>query len=176
MRRVALACVLALVLKALIAALAVVFQTGPLPVLPAVVLIAYAALWHPPIEAALSAALVGIIIDALMGVPLGVNSLAAVLTLVASRPTLVWVPEPRGVAVTAFVAGFSAVHAAIAVLLLLLFGGLRASTELMSVFTIGVVNGLLSIALFPAYRALLVRLHLEERGASLHERLASRFV
>lgn len=168
-RSLALAAV-TLVLTALCGALAVPLSVSALPVVPGIIVLAYAALVDPPVEAALSAALIGLVLDALSGTPLGVNVLACVLVLVLSRLALGWVTSARGVQAALFAAGVSAAWAFIALVLLSLFQ--RRAFGIGAIPVLALCNGLLALALMPALTRLLVVLRLEERGESLQERLA----
>jgi cell shape-determining protein MreD len=162
-----------LVLTAAVGALALPFGVSSLPVVPGVMIVAYAALVNPPVEAAISAALCGLVMDALAGTPLGVNVLACVLVLVASRLVVGWVTSARGVQAALFVAGLSAAWAFISLSLLLL-AQTRQSAGLSAVPLLALTNGLASFAVLPVLNRLLVVLRLEEKGESLQERLAQK--
>ena len=172
MTRALFLALLALVLTAATGAFAVMFGWTSMPLVPGVLLVAYAAIVDPPVEAAVSAALIGFVVDALVGTPLGVNVLACVAVLVGSRFVVGFVPAPRGVPSFLFVAGFSAVHALLALSLLFLFQR-RESFGLYALLATALVNGVASLALFPLVRRLLIMLRLEERGVTLQERLSS---
>ena len=172
MTRALVLSLLALVLTAATGALAVMFGWSSVPLVPGVLLVAYAAIVDPPVEAAVSAALMGLVIDALVGTPLGVNVLACVAVLVGSRFFVGWVTAPRGIPSFLFTAGFSAAHALLALSLLFLFQR-RQSFGLAELFSTALVNAVFSVVLFPVVRRLLVALRLEERGESLQERLSS---
>lgn len=173
MRRSLLLAGLALAATAILAALAVPLSLTTVPIVPGVILVAYAAIVDPPVEAAISAALVGLTMDALAGTPLGVNVLACVLVLVASRLVIGWVTQPRGVQAALFVAGFSGAYAFVALLLVNLFQR-REAFGLGSVLVLALWNGLASFAVLPLLSRALVLLRLEEKGESLQERLASK--
>lgn len=172
MTRALFLALLALVLTAGTGALAVMFGWSSVPFVPGVLLVAYAAIVDPPVEAAVSAALIGLVIDALAGTPLGVNVLACVAVLVGSRFVVGFVTAPRGAPSFLFVAGFSAAHALLALSLLFLFQR-RESFGLVALIATALVNGVGSLALFPLVRRLLILLRLEERGETLQERLSS---
>jgi rod shape-determining protein MreD len=173
MRRSLLFALLALLATAFLAALAVPLGVLSVPIVPGVILVAYAAIVDPPVEAAITAALVGLTMDAMAGTPLGVNVLACVLVLVASRLVIAWVTQPRGVQAALFVAGFSAAYAFLASVLVNLFQR-RESFGLAAVFVLALTNGLASFLVLPLLSRALVILRLEEKGESLQERLASK--
>jgi cell shape-determining protein MreD len=165
--------VLAVVLTAGMAALAVLLGLSSLPVVPGVLLVAYAAIVHPPTEAAVGAALIGLAMDALAGTPLGVNVLASVAVLVGSRVFAGWVTAPRGLPSFLFVACVSVAHAFLSLLLLFLFQR-REAFGFVGLFSTALANALASVVLFPIIQRIFVGLALEERGESLQERLASK--
>jgi len=171
--RTFVAMVMTLVVTAVFAGLPVLFGTQAWPVTPGAVVVAYAALTVPPVEAAVAAGLVGLVVDALAGSPIGVSSFALVVTLLLSRLGVSLVPAPRGLASLAFVVAFGVTHAFFAQTLLALFGQRRA-VDLVVVVTVGVLDGLLSLLLFPLLRFVLVVLRLEDRSATLGERLSLR--
>lgn len=173
MRRIAVLALLTLVLTALGGALSVAFGWSSLPIVPGAILCAYAALVDPPIEGVLTAATIGLVVDAMTGTSLGLNVLALVAVLVGSRLVTGFVTSPRGLPAAAFVSGFSAAHAFFALLLLFLFQR-RGGFGLTSVFTVALANGAASFALIPLLQRLLVALRLEERDETLQERLAGK--
>ena len=172
MTRALVLSLLALLLTAGTGALAVMFGWSSVPLVPGVLLVAYAAIVDPPVEAAVSAALIGLVVDALVGTPLGVNVLSCVAVLVGSRFVVGFVTAPRGVPSFLFVAGFSAAHALLALSLLFLFQR-RESFGLYALLAAALVNALASLVIFPIVRKLLITLRLEERGETLQERLSS---
>ncbi len=165
--------VVTLVVTAICGSLPVLFGWPALPVTPGAVVCAYAALTTPPIEAAVTAALVGLVVDALSGSPIGASSLALLVTLLTSRLGVSLVPLARGGAAFAFVAAFAAFHALLAQALLALFAQRRA-VDLVIVVVVGILDALLSLILFPVLRRVLVILRLEDKGATLGERLSAR--
>ncbi len=173
MSRTFVAMIVTLVITAIISSLPVLFGTPAWPITPGAVIVAYAALAQPPVEAAVTAALVGLVVDALSGSPIGVSSFALVVTLLVSRPAVSLVPQPRGWMSFAFVAGFATAHALLAQALLALFGQRRA-VDLLIVVVVGVLDAVLSLLLFPILRRVLVVLRLEDKGATLGERLSAR--
>ncbi|OGQ26484.1 MAG: hypothetical protein A2138_20210 [Deltaproteobacteria bacterium RBG_16_71_12] len=173
MRRVAVLALLTVLLTALGGALSVALGWSSLPIVPGVILCAYAAMVDPPIEGVVTAAAVGLVVDAMTGTSLGLNVLAFVAVLVSSRFVVGWVTSPRGVPAALFVGGFSAAHAFLSLLLLFLFQR-RGGFGLLSVFTVAIANALVSVVLIPPLQALLVALKLEERGETLQERLAGK--
>ncbi len=174
MSRVLVAMVATLVVVACQRAMAVVLGTTSLPVTAGVVVVAYAAINWPPVEAAVAAALCGLVIDALSGMPLGVSSFALVITLLVARLGLRFVSESRGVAASAFAGVFGMLQALVATSSLAAFGEGHGGFDLAGAFAIGVLDFALALALFPLLHQLLVALSLEERSTSLRERLAAR--
>lgn len=172
MTRTVVAMIVTLVVTAVFASLPLLFGSPALPVTPGAVVCAYAALTQPPIEAAVTAALVGLVVDALSGSPIGVSSLALLVTLLTSRLGVSLVPLARGATAFAFVAAFGAFHALLAQGLLALFAQRRV--DVVIVVVIGVMDALLSLLLFPILRRVLVVLRLEDKGATLGERLSAR--
>ncbi|MDP2341590.1 MAG: hypothetical protein Q8O67_11565 [Deltaproteobacteria bacterium] len=173
MSRTLIAMIVTLVVTALFASLPVLFGLPALPITPGAVVCAYAALTQPPIEAAVTAALVGLVVDALSGSPIGVSSLALVITLLIARLGVAVVPVGRGFTAFAFVALFAGFHAFLAQALLALFAQRRA-VDVVVVVVVGIMDALLSLALFPILRRVLVLLRLEDKGATLGERLSAR--
>lgn len=143
------------------------------PLVPGILLVAYAAIAHPPVESAVSAAVIGLVMDALAGTPLGVNVIACVAVLVWSRPVVGWVTSPRGVPSFLFVGWMSAAYAFVSLLLLFLFQR-RESFGFVGLFSTALSNAVASVVLFPVLQRLFVALRLEEKGESLQERLASK--
>lgn len=173
MSRVLVLALMTVLLTALCGAVAVAFGWSSLPIVPGVILCAYAAMVDPPIEGVVTAAAVGLVVDALTGTSLGLNVLACVAVLVGSRFFVGWLSSPRGLPAMLFVGGFSAAHAFLSLLLLYLFQR-REGFGLVSVFTTAVANALVSAALIPILQWLMVALRLEERDASLQERLSGK--
>ncbi len=174
MSRVLLLAGLGLLLHALEAGLAVVLGVTSIPLAPAVVLVAYAALVEPPVEAALTASSLGLVLDALSGSALGLNMLACLLVLLLGRVAAARVPSPRGVSGFLFAALLSAGYHLLVLTLLYVFEADRESFAVQGIVTTSISNGLLSLLLFPLAQRLLVVVGLEEREASMEERLARR--
>lgn len=174
MNRSLLLALLALVLHALQAAAAVSLGVSGLPMVPAVVLVAYAALAEPPVEAAVSATFLGLVLDALSGSPLGLNILACLLALFVGRLSAGMVAGPFGASAFAFAAVLSAGYHLFVLFLLTVFGAPRGGLGIGSVLWTGFVDGLLAVVLMPMVQWLFVRLGLEEREVTLKERLRSR--
>lgn len=173
MSRLALLALVALVLTAGIGAVGVVLGLSTIPVVPGLLLVAYAAIVHPPVEAAVGAAVIGLVMDALAGTPLGLNVLACVAVLVGSRPVVGWVTAPRGIPSFLFVGCMSAAYAFVSLLLLYLFQR-RESFGFVGLFSTALSNAVASVVLFPLIQRVFVALRLEEKGESLQERLASK--
>ena len=174
MSRVLVAMFVTLVLVAVRRAVPVMIGVTGLPLTPGAVVVAYAALSWPPVEAAVAGALCGLIVDALSGMPLGVSSFAMVVTLLATRLTLRFFTRSRGLAASAFAGGFCLLQAVITNGLLAAFGDRHGGLEVGQAARVALLDFVLALAVFPMLHALLVSLRLEERGASLRERLASR--
>ncbi len=165
--------ILCLLSTAVSSAAAVAMGLSNMPLVPGVLLVAYTAIADPPIEAALTAALVGLVMDALGGTPLGVSVIACVLALVSSRLVIGWVTSVRGPKAALFTAGLSAVYALIALVLLFAFQR-RQAFGLVSLAVLAVSHALASFVAFPLLTRVLVLLRLEQRGTSLHERMAQK--
>ncbi len=174
MSRVLVAMLATLVLVSLRRVLPVIIGVSSLPVTPGAVIVAYAALTWPPIEAVVVAALCGLIVDALSGMPLGISSFALVVTVLTTRLGLQFFTRSRGLAASAFAGGFGMLQALIATSLLAAFGDRHGSIDVVSGVLIGISDFVVALAVFPLLHAILVKLGLEERGATLRERLASR--
>lgn len=173
MNRVLVAMLATLVLSAVRRALPVVLGLSSLPLTAGAVVVAYAALTWPPIEAVVAAALCGLIVDALSGMPMGLSSFSLVVTLLVMRLSLRFFTRSRGPAASAFAGVFGMLQALIASVLLSAFGS-GYSVDVATLVLVGLLDVLLAAATFPALHALLVSLGLEERGTSLRERLATR--
>lgn len=174
MTRSLLLATLGLLLHAVQAAVAVAFGWESMPVAPAVVLVAYAALAEPPVEAAITATFLGLILDALSGSPIGLNMLSCLLALLVGRLAARWVTAPRGWGALAFGAALSAGYHLFLLILLKTFGAYREGLGILSVLSTALWDGLLSVVLMPATQWLLVAVRLEEREVTATERLSRR--
>ena len=172
MIRVVVLGTLALILHAALAALAVTFGSSGLPIAPAVVLVAYAALAEPPLEASVSAALLGLILDCLTGAPVGMNMLACIAALWVARPLTARVTSPRSWSAFLFAAGLAAGYALFVRGLLWIFA--REHFGIQGIFTTAITSGVVALLLFPGLSALMVRFGLEEREENLANKLAKR--
>ncbi|HEY4222529.1 MAG TPA: hypothetical protein VGO62_14340, partial [Myxococcota bacterium] len=143
MTRVLVMAGLALFLTSVAGAVAVMFGWSSVPVVPGVLLVAYAAIVDPPVEAAVSAAVIGLVIDALAGTPFGVNVLSCVAVLVGSRFVVGFVPQPRGIRSALFTGGLSAAHALVSLVMLYLFQR-REGFGFVPLVTTAFVNGAVS--------------------------------
>src|SRR5690606_34090125 len=76
MNRALLAVAATVLLASVRRALPVMLGVSSVPFTPGSVVVAYAALTKPPIEAAITASLCGLVVDGLSGIPLGVSSFA----------------------------------------------------------------------------------------------------
>ena len=181
MSRVGFLAAFGFLLHALSAGVAVALGVDVLPLVPGVVLVAYAALAEPPLEAALSASSLGLVMDALSGSPVGLNMLACLLALLLGRLASSQVASTQSFTAVLFAAALSAGYHVFVLALLFLFGGAQ-SEQLGLTGTLGVSgalwsaiwNGALAFALFPLIQRLMVRLGLEERELSFQERLHGR--
>jgi cell shape-determining protein MreD len=171
--RIATFLLFTIVVTAVSSALAVTVGSSGLPVTAGSIVVAYAALATPPIEAAFSAALVGLVVDALNGAALGTSSFTLLATLLASRLGIELVPTNRGWPAWTFVGVFAFAQTLLAMLLLALFGQ-RSAVDVGGAVAIGVVDGVVAMGLFPALHGVLVLLRVEERSATLGERLQAR--
>ncbi len=173
MTRPLLLFVVALLLHSAQAALAVLLGTGGLPVAPAVVLLAYIALAERPVEAAMGALLLGLVLDALSGSMLGVNMLACLLALLAGR-FFSGAATPHGGSAFVFGAGMSLGYHLFLLLLLSVFGADRESLTLLDIVLVALVDGALAVVLMPVLHRMFVALGLEEEEHTMSERLSSR--
>lgn len=174
MIRVLLLACMALMLHAIQAWLAVAFGVSSLPILPAVVLVAYAALVEPPVVAALAASTIGLLLDAVSGTPLGLNMLACLLALLLGRSAADWIHSPRGMPAFLFTAAMAAGYHVFVVTLPWAFGPHPDEWVIRGFMSTAWWNGIASLLIFPLAQRLLVRLGLEEREETLSERLARR--
>lgn len=165
---------MALLLHGMQAALAVSFGVSSLPVLPAVVLVAYAALVEPPVVAALAASTIGLLLDALSGSPLGLNMLACLLALLLGRSAAEWIHAPRGTPAFLFTAAMAAGYHVFVVTLPWAFGPHPDEWVISGFMSTAWWNGVASLFIFPLAQRVLVRMGLEEREETLSERLARR--
>lgn len=162
---------LGVLLHAIMAALAVTLGWNALPVAPAVVLVAYAALAEPPIEAAISATLLGFILDALSGSPIGMNMLACLLALLVGRLAAGAVAAPRGWGAFAFGGLMSMGYHLFLLVVLFMFDSSREAFGLLGILSTAIFDGWAALFLMPAAQALFISLGLEEREVTMTERL-----
>jgi|GEM_PF-1101684 len=172
MTRALVLVVLAIVFHALEAGLAVSLGVSDLPLVPGVVLLVYAILVEPPVEAAVTALALGFAMDALTGTPLGLHMVACLLTLLGARFFADTVTSPRSPAAFLFAMGCSAAYHTVAIVLLLLFAGHRESLGVGGILMAAGANGVLSLMVFPPIRSLLIWLDLEKAEVSFEQRLA----
>lgn len=174
MTRSLLLSLIGLFLHALEAGAAVAFGLEGLPLTPAVVLVAYAALAEPPVEAAVSAVLLGLVLDAVSGSPLGLNMLACLIALLSGRVLSSWVSAPRGLPALAFAAGMSAGYHLFILVLRVLFAGHREVKGVLDVVAVALGDGVLALFLMPTVQWALVKLGLEDPEDPLEQRLSAR--
>jgi len=163
-----------LIATAAASALAVALGTAALPLTPGSVVVAYAALTTPPVEAAFSAALVGLIVDALAGASLGASSFSLLVTLLVSRLGVGFVPSTRDAVSFLFVGAFAFTQALCAMAMVALFGPTHRGVDLSVAVVVALVDIVVAWALFPVLHEVFVLLRLEERSATLRERLQAR--
>ena len=163
---------LGLLLHAIVAALAVALGWDALPVAPAVVLVAYAALAEPPIEAAISATLLGFMLDALSGSPIGMNMLACLLALLLGRLAAGAVAAPRGLGAFVFGGAMSMGYHLFLLIVLFMFDSEREAFGILGILSTAVFDGLLALVLMPTTQVLFISLGLEEREVTMTERLS----
>lgn len=144
------------------------------PATPGAIVVAYGALTMAPVEAIVTAALCGLVVDALGGMPLGVASFSLVVTLLVARLGLRFLTESRGPVAAAFAGGFAAFQVLLVGALLSAFADRAGSFNLIEAVAIGVIDGVLALVLFPWLHWLGVLIGVEERGTSHRERLAAR--
>ncbi|MFZ9886365.1 MAG: hypothetical protein ACO3JL_02585 [Myxococcota bacterium] len=174
MKRVLLLASIAFVLQAFIAAAAVAFGVAAVPLTPAVLVVAYAALVEPPVEGALSATCVGFLLDAISGTAIGLNMLACLLLLLVGRLMARRVPSPVGPLGALFVSALAAGYYLFVLTLLYIFERGRESLALEGLLSTSILTGAASLLVFPLIQRIFVRLGLEERAASVAERLSRR--
>ena len=161
---------LTFVLTALTGALSVLFDVGSLPWVPGTALLAFVALVDPPLSAAITAATIGFMMDALSGSPLGLNVLACVATLIAGGLFVPWFPTVTRWRGALFASGVAALHASLVLVVVYLFQR-RESFGGLAIAAAALANGAASLAIFPLARWVLVSLRLEGRGSSLEHRM-----
>jgi hypothetical protein len=173
MSRVLLAMGATLVLMALVRALPVVIGVAALPVTPAAIPVAWAALTLAPLEAVVAASLCGLVVDALGGLPVGLSSFSLVVALLVTRLGIRNVMRPVG-PVAAGVAGIvGLLQALVSFALLLFFAPERAPWQPTALVASSVLDVGLAWVLLPVLDRLGVLVGLE-RTTSTAERLASR--
>ena len=150
------------------------FGVSSIPATPGAIVVAYGALTMAPVEAIVTAALCGLVVDALGGMPLGVGSFSLVVTLLVARLGMRFLTESRGPVAAAFAGGFAAFQGLLVGALLSAFADRAGSFNLIEAIAIGAIDGVLALILFPLLHWIGVTLGVEERGASHRERLAAR--
>lgn len=141
---------------------------------PGAIVVAYAVLTMAPVEAIVTAALCGLVVDGLGGMPLGVGSFSMVVVVLLARLALRFMTETRGPPAAAFAGGFGAMQALLVGAMLSAFAGRAGSFDVVQAIGIGVIDGVLALALFPILHWIGVLFGVEEKGATLRERLAAR--
>jgi len=174
MRRVLLAAAMTLVLVALQRAAPVALGVSAIAATPAAVVVAYAGLTLSPLEAIVIAGVCGVVVDSLTGMPLGLASFSLVLALLVARLGLRLTTSNRGVVAVAFAGGVGFLQCLIVGALLSAFSDRAGQLSLKDAVVVGVVDAALAAAILPLYHRVSVRAGLEERGATLRERLATR--
>lgn len=174
MLRVLVFTLMAVGLHGAAAVLPVALHAASMPLLPGVVLVAYAALVEPPVAAALAASTLGLLVDALSGTPLGLHMLASLVALLVGRLAADWVSAPRGVPAFLFTATMAGAYHVVVVTLPWMFGPHPDEWRVAGFWSTAFWNGFAALGLFPVVQGVLVRLGLEEREETLSERLARR--
>jgi cell shape-determining protein MreD len=174
MTRVATFMAVTLFVTAVASGFAVVLGRGALPLTAGSVVVAYAALATPPVEASFTAMLVGLVVDALAGASLGASSFSLLVTLLLTRLGEGFVPSTRDRSAYAFVLAFAFVQALLASALLALVGPTHRGLALAGAVQIAVVDAVAAVMIFPLLHAVFVLLRLEDRSATLRERLQAR--
>ncbi len=174
MTRVLVFLVTTILVTAVASSLAVGTGVGAVPLTAGSVVLAYAALATPPVEAAFSATIVGLVVDALAGAALGLSSFSLLVTLLVSRLAIGFVPSTREPIALLFVGAFAGVQALVAMTMLALSGPTQRGIDLFVAGKIALVDAGAAYWLFPLLHEVFVLLRLEERSATLRERLQAR--
>ena len=173
MNRALLAVACCLVAMAVLRAAAVVLGVSGVPVTPAAVVVAWAALALPPLEAVVAASLCGLVVDALGGLPVGLSSFSLVVSLLLARLGTRSVTRAVGPLAALFAGGVGLLQATISWLLLAIFAPERAPWQPGTLMLVGLFDAALAWALLPMLDRLGVLVGLE-RSTSTADRLAAR--
>lgn len=173
MNRALLAMAVTLVAMAVVRALPVIVGVASLAATPGAVVVAWAALVLPPLEAVVTASLCGLIVDALAGLPVGLSSFSLVVALLVARLGTRSVTRAVGPLAALFAGGVGLLQALLSWGLLALFAPERAPWQPGTLLTVAVVDAGLALVLLPLLDRLGVLVGIE-RSTSTAERLAAR--
>jgi|GEM_PF-2163387 len=173
MNRALLAMAVCLVAMATLRVLPVVLGVSAVPLTPAAVVVAWAALVLPPLEAVVTASLCGLIVDALAGLPVGLSSFSLVVALLVARLGTRSVTRAVGPLAALFAGGVGLLQVTLSWLLLAVFAPERAPWQPGTLFLVGIFDGVLALLLLPLLDRLGVLVGLE-RSTSTADRLAAR--
>jgi hypothetical protein len=163
MSRVLLAMAVGLATMAMVRVLPVVFGIASVPLTPGAVVVAWAALVLPPLEAVVAASLCGLVVDALAGLPVGLSSFSLVVALLVARLGTRSIPRAVGPLASAFAGG----------VVLAVFAPERAPWQPGTLLLVGILDVGLALLLLPVLDRLGVLVGLE-RSTSTADRLAAR--
>jgi hypothetical protein len=173
MRRALVTATITVLLSALVGAAAVRFGTTAWPIIPGIILLAHAVLVLSPIDAFVAAAVVGVVSDALGGLPIGMHVIAGVLTALLSRGGLQLLPRTGGVVGVMFISLFSAVHTLL-LCVLLAVANLSVGITVSEVIPVAIGNGLMAVWVVPMWRQVQVWCGLADLDLSVGQRLGRR--
>jgi hypothetical protein len=173
MSRVLLAMAVGLAAMAMVRVLPVVLGVASVPLTPGAVVVAWAALVLPPLEAVVAASLCGLIVDALAGLPVGLSSFSLVVALLVARLGTRSIPRAVGPLASAFAGGVGLLQATVSWVLLAVFAPERAPWQPGTLLLVGILDVGLALLLLPVLDRLGVLVGLE-RSTSTADRLAAR--
>lgn len=173
MSRVLLAMGVALAAMAVVRSLPVVVGLASLPATPVAIIVAWAALVLPPLEAVVAASLCGFIVDALAGLPVGLSSFSLVVVLLIARLGTRSVPRAVGPVAALFAGGVGLLQVTVSWVLLAVFAPERAPWQPGTLILVGALDAGLALLLLPLLDRLGVLVGIE-RSTSTADRLAAR--
>lgn len=173
MSRALLPMMVTLVAMATLRALPVIGGLAAVPATPGAVVVAWAALALPPLDAVVTAALCGLIADALGGLPVGLSSFSLVVALLVARLGTRGMTRAVGPLAALFAGGFGLLQVVVSWALLALFAPERAPWQPGALILTGVVDVGVALVLLPILDRLGVLIGLA-RSTSTAERLAAR--
>jgi hypothetical protein len=160
--------------EALTSGLAMVFTLESAPILPSVAFMAFAVLMLETTEAAITAALVGVVFDALSGSIVGLNMLGGVLVWLAARPATVLISRPRAASIFTFTALTAAAYQVGMVALINVFSDGVHPLSVGGLVITSLLTGLFAIGAFPLLNRALVFIGIAAAEENLSEKLARR--